>query len=90
VKKVYVLMRILALKDETTVRFPVGVFTDKEDALRAADQFTRSISTMNQQAASLLQFIGIKGFSGVVVEQDFVAGAGLEVVDRPALIFPSG
>lgn len=87
-KKVYVLMRVLILKDKTQVRYPVGVYTDQEDAHRASNAFTGALNGLTPEAQQLLSFLGIAAFGGVVVEQDFTAGAGLVTADRPSIILP--
>lgn len=87
-KKVFVLMRVLVLKDKTSVRFPAGVFSDQADALRESQKFTDSLGGLVPAAQELLGYIGIVGVSGVVVEQDFTAGAGLQIASSP-LILPN-
>ena len=89
-KKAYVLMRVLAFQDNTTVRIPAGCFSDKEDAMKASEAFTGSLKGLTPEAAQLFKYVGIVGFGGVVVEQDFTLGSGLVGVERPALIAPNG
>jgi hypothetical protein len=79
-KKCYVLMRVLVMQDKTNVRFPVGVYSDQADAQRAGDAFVQTLQRLAPEASQLLAYVGIVGVAGVVVEQDFTAGAGLTLV----------
>jgi hypothetical protein len=89
-KKVFVLMRVLVLKDKTNVRFPMGVFTDQADAQRASDEFSGSLGGLTPESQRLLGYLGVIGVGGVVVEQDFTAGSGLTLVDKPGLVDAGG
>lgn len=87
-KTAWVAMRTIVLKDESRVSFPLGVFTDKEDAIKEADAGPRAIAGAHDAVKAAFGFVGIVSISGYVTDVPFKAGAGLLTPEAPSLILP--
>lgn len=87
-KTVFVAMRTIQTKGGP-VSFPIGVFSDKADALKAADECPRSMASVSgTPVGQALVYIGVEGVGGGVLEVPFVAGAGLVTPPEKRLILP--
>lgn len=88
-KTVFVAMRSIQTKGGGVQTFPIGVFSDKADALKAADECPRAIEGVNgTPTGQALAYIGLEGVGGGVLEVPFVAGAGLVTPPETRLILP--
>jgi hypothetical protein len=75
--KLYVAERAIRYANGAITTFPIGVFSDKADAQKAASAVPKQIAGANPVIHQAFALIGIAEVGGAVTELIFTPGAGL-------------
>lgn len=79
-KKTFVAERAIRFQNGAVTTFPIGVFSDKADAQKAASAVPKMIAGADPVIHKAFALIGIAEVGGAVTELIYTAGAGLELV----------
>ena len=85
-KSVYLALRVIRLKGGQTITTPIGAFTDKEDAIKAADAGPRALAGARPDVKQAIDFVGVGEVGGGWMEVPFVAGSGIQIPESKLIL----
>lgn len=86
-KTCWVALRVVKFNCGVVVTYPIGVFTDEQDARRASEEAPQALAGANQQIRQVMGLVGIAEVGGGLMKLPYVAGSGL-VTDVSGVILP--